>query len=279
MNSNEQETSLYLLECLADSMVNPNGKRARKKKTPFRIINSIYLFTKRMTEKGNSREIFPGKALLAKMSGCSISEVTKFITSKEIDLFCEVKREKFKSNTYILKEWVFCFFRLFWRSGMMKEYNKDYDRWIGDFKKRIRKWLVPLLQSGVTMQEIWQSVLNKLSTRNPVKKATTTPLKEPLLSPTEYMKPLGSKLNSEDGISQLPFFVDSLRLANEMKNRFSMREADINTILRGFSLSDVKGGFGVHIQRLQGGLKPKSQVATMIHAIQTYRQNKPSSRI
>src|SRR5579864_6607239 len=127
------ESQLYLLEFLAD-FKDPRNQRQRLKTSHFKTLNAIYLFTRHNEKKGRQFH-YPSKELLSDMAKIDRSLVTEFITSDEIGIFCEVERQKFISNRYKLKEWVYEWFRLFYRSGMMKGMHENYDRWLADFKK------------------------------------------------------------------------------------------------------------------------------------------------
>lgn len=269
-----ENRQIQLFELLGLSIfIDPKNVRQKTKKTPFKVLNSVYLLTKNNLEKGRT-EHYPSKELIADVAGCCRSEVTKFITSEVCEEFCHVHREfdpitkKFKANRYFLKNWVYDWFQLFWRSGMMKHFRTNHKWWISDFKKRIYNWLMPLLDAGKTVKEIYEGFVNKLSTEKPLKRAAVNPLKRADIKPTEYHEAYGTRISREGGVLDLPSMQDFNFIGTQLVTRFGLREGDINSLMRSFNLIDLKRGYNIHNQRLKSGFVPKSPVAAFISAVQ-----------
>jgi hypothetical protein len=256
---------------------NPDNVRAKTSKTYFKVLNAIYLFTKTNLENGLT-EHFPCKETLAKKAKCSRSQITRFITSTVCKEFCDIHREydpetkRYKANRYYLKDWVFDLFRLFWRSGMMKHFQTKYDWWIFTFKKRIYSWLIPLLDAGKTVNQIFAGFVNKLSTENPPKRAAANPLKRADNIPMGNTYTYGTRINRRDEVLNLPSLQAFTFLGNQMITRFGLREGDVNSIMNSFRLIDLKRGYKIHNQRVNSGFVPKSPVAAFISAIEQGRK-------
>lgn len=270
---NKPESQLYLFEFLS-SFSDMKNVRKRIKPSFFKTLNAIYLITRMNEEKGREFH-YPGKELISEFAKVDRSKVTEFITSPEIEIFCDVKRSAFCSNHYFLKEWVYQWFRLFYRSGMMKGMQENYDQWMKDFQKRLKKWLVPLVQAGKTIRDIYESVVNKLSTKKFLKVAATNPLKGAAIKSNEVLiKPMGSEDIEVATPFPIPAIFEYSSAAQELVNRFSLREADANTIMKSFTLLDIKGGLMIRRIWDRNGIKPVSPVKTMIGAIKQAIKNK-----
>lgn len=260
------ESQLYLFEFLS-AFKDHKNIRKRLKTSFFKTLNAIYLIT--ITNERKGREFhYPSKEWIADFAKIDRSMVTEFITSEEVEIFCEVKRSAFCSNHYFLKDWVYQWFRLFYRSGMMKGLHENYQRWLEDFHKRIKKWLIPLVQAGKKIKEIYESVVNKLSTRKSLKTADDNSLKT---AGTKSYEVLTKPMGSEDIEIPPPFSLSSiLEMTNfsfEMVNRFFLKEADVNSITKYFNLMEIKSGIILRRQWERNGIKSISPVKTMIGAI------------
>lgn len=261
-----QEIQIHLIECLA-GFKDPKNERQRLKSSHFKTLNAIYLLIRHNEKKGRQTH-YPGKELISDVAKIDRSLVTEFITSKEVELFCEVKRSAFRSNEYKLKEWVYQWFRLFYRSGMMRGMQDNYNRWLLDFKKRLNRWLIPLIQSGKQIREIYESVVNKLSTINPLKVAARNPLKVAAIHASGGpMKPTGSEDIESFNPFTLPSLMDVVNFSQEMLNRFHLKEGDINSIINSFRLIDIKRGIMIRRSWENNGFKSFSPVRSMIGAI------------
>lgn len=248
-------------------------RRNRIKKTPFKVLQGIFQLVQNNLNKKRT-EHYPSKELIAEVSGCTRRQVTEFITSEVSKEFVDVFREydpvtkKFKANRYMLKDWVFDAFRLFWRSGMMKHYQTNWDWWISDFKNRIYNWLIPLLDKGMNFKEIHASVMNKLSTKKSLKGAAANPLKGADIKPTGLHKDYVTRTNGISEPPQVPILQEMTFICNTMVNRFHVKEGDMNRILRYYTPVDVKTGYRIHSEWVNNGFKPKSPAATFVAAIQ-----------
>lgn len=207
------------------SYTNPENVRQRTSESPFRVLNALYLITITNINKGRT-ETYPCKETIAKVAKCSRSKVTEFINSPAVEEFCHVIREydhankRFRANRYVVKQWVINFFQLFWRSGMMKHFKTDYKRWFTTFKKRIYNWLIPLFQKGKTIKEIFDSAVNKLSTKDDLKLAAGSALKVAGINPS------GDKAYENEDTGD-PISTEVKNVVGILKNRFHLRDGDI----------------------------------------------------
>jgi len=220
------EIQLYQFLGLAN-FVNPNNIRQKISNTPFKVLQAIYLIARTNHSKGRE-ETYPCKETIAKVAGCGRRKVTEFINSPACSEFCEVIREydhvnkRFRPNRYILKDWVIQLFMLFWRSGMMKNFKTNFEKWRSEFKKRIYKWLIPLVQKGKTLKEIWNGVMNKLSTKRGLIGAAGNGLIGAGINPT------GNKALRENEYTEDPIQKSIGQTVGILRDRFHLREGDIH---------------------------------------------------
>lgn len=259
--------NLFLVEFLADYK-DPNNKRKRRKTTPFRILNAIYLFVKRNSEKGNEFT-FLSKDLIAKIAKVGRASVTEFITSEYFSLFCSVRRRKRgdgknDSNVYFLKDWVFQWFRLFWRAGMMKGLHDNYSTWFLSFKKRLAKWLVPLIEGGCTIRQIYEGVVNKLSTKNLLKVAAAKSLK------AAAIKPLGDSLNLKSQEADFFSFEEEERRARSLDSQllsFNLTSSQVCWLKDKYYLKEITDAVIIRQQWEDNNFAPQRPLAAFLAAI------------
>lgn len=255
-----EEIQINLLDLLAEFKDQKN-RRQRAKSSPFKVLNAIYLITIYNEKKGRQLH-YPGKEYIADRAKIDRSLVTKVVTSIDFELYCDVKRAPFRSNEYKLKEWVFQWFRLFYRSGMMKGLQQNYKRWLQDFQKRLRRWLIPALHAGNSLKDIYDAFVNKLSTRNPLKVAAVESLKVAAMNPAGgSTNPYGLKTNTELSDYTVLEFNE---LHGKMKNRLFLNEGDIRQFTFKNSLGLVKKGVDKLLYRIEKlGWKPISKVRAL----------------
>ena len=189
--SHQTEQQLFFVEFLSD-FTDPRNERKKVKKTYFKTLYAIYLLTKHNLKRERSTHYF-GTTLISETAFCSRCSVSRFLNSPDISLFCEVTKRYMKTNLYKLHDWVYDFFKLFELSGMMNLYLKKYESWKKTFKLRIRNWLIPLIQKGRQIKAIYEEVMNKLSTKNPLKSYTVNPLKSYSTTSTRFNYTFGVK--------------------------------------------------------------------------------------
>lgn len=251
------EQQLHILEFLS-SFSNPVNKRKRVKKSPFKILNAIYLFTKHNEQKGRQYH-YPSFDTIKQMAKCGRRQVSEFINSPEIDLFCDVLRDTFTSHRYVLKDWVYQWFRLFWRSGMMKNIYTKWKWWHDDFVKRIHKWLIPQVHLGYSIRTIYERFLNRLSTTNSLKGNATNPLKGNTIKPSGIsIKPLGIKSNIEGSLH--PAIKELLNIERTLRDRFHLKEGDINRLINSFSLRRLKPACKLNELWIKRGMQIQSPI-------------------
>ena len=157
---------------------------------------------------------------------------TKFLCGEGEVFFEKIPRYK-ATNIYKLHEWVIECFEFFEKKGMMHGIMQDFEKWRKCFLKRLDKWLLPLLEKGLPLRDI---LMNKLSTRKPLKGADPKPLKGAGIKPSESHEAFqGSKSNTE---SHIPF--SELKEVGDTLVRLSLKEGDIRMLLRCYSLNWLK---------------------------------------
>lgn len=228
-------TNAFLLTLLLDPKVKTREgqKRIKPSLAHFKVLNAIYQLNKNLSRKNKPwQEVACGKQLIADVARVSRTTVTEFITSSEFYLFCQ-KKERFKAtNIYRLEKWVVRLFRFFELKGMMKGIMTDFKKWKTYFLKRCRNWLFPLLEKGFALHQI---VMNKLSTKKPLKVADQKPLKVAGIKPSrEHEAFHESRSNTE-----IPSLADFNQLGDHLI-RFGCKNGDVNFFLKTFSLNHHK---------------------------------------
>jgi hypothetical protein len=276
-----QEIALHTILGLAHH-IDPKNKRLRKKPSFFKTLNAIYIM-QIANEKRGRFDNFPDKETLRKNAKISRSLVTKFVTSPWIKDFCVVIRrpngpnKRFNSNLYRLHEPVYQWFRLMYRSGMMRGMHVDYTQWLADFTKRVNNWLLPLVEEGHTIADIYTRFVNKLSTKKSSKVAAVKPLKVAGINPPgESMKHSGYQ-----DTESLPLSVtqDFHLAAETLISRFSLREGDVNMVMNSFRLRDIRGTIRLRMSYEERGFVAKSPIKAFMHCMKEYIKSKNVSKM
>lgn len=178
--TSELEAILFI-KCLGDGKANPflsDPKRKRTSFIPLEILYQIYLYQKNV-DRGAWNDIHTMKETIARHVGCCRTSVTNFFNSKTIgvDIFVGVARYskrlngKFQANRYWLKPGIQQALQFLERKGFFKNMKKDRVKWRKGFDNRLEKWLIPLLEKGLTFSQILKGDMNILSTKNEAKLA------------------------------------------------------------------------------------------------------------
>lgn len=245
------ETQLHFLEILAEHK-DFTKKKPRKATTLFKTLNAIYLFTIH-NEKRGIQNHFPGMNLLAKIAGCCRKSVWEFVNSSEIVIFCDVKKERFASHTYQLKDWVIQWFRLFYRFGFMKHFLTDWDRWLKTFKKRLKAKIFPWVQEGWSIKRIYEGLLNKFSTKKTLKSYTDNPLKSYTIKSSSY-----HEANTRDKTKhEPPVFGQEFEKVGGLMASFGFQNGDIMQFLKRNPLTRLKDAFFHYSERVKNGWQVK----------------------
>jgi hypothetical protein len=263
----DTEQQLYLLLILSE-FVDPKNIRKKRKTNPFKILNAIYLFTKHAKIK-NFKEVFPSYDLLAKMAHCSRKEVAELISSGELDIFCDIQKEYFKTNRYFLKPWVFKWFEVLYREGFMKWLHEDFKKWRHVFQKRMKKLIMPLIEKGFNIWKISIELLNRLSTKRKLKGDTVNRLKGDTIKTNSEMKTYVFKTNIVKPPDKPIFdeidliFTEHKGLCMVLKDRFNMKIADIYHFIRKNSVCHLRCAVSLLEKRYSTGWRANSPVKAL----------------
>lgn len=191
-----EESQTRLIESLIDPRAPCSGRcqRARSSPTKIKILYHLFQLHKNI-ESGRWKENFQSKTRIAKSAGVGKKHFSEFVNSSDFALFGEVIHRYGTTNIYRLKKWVIDIFYFLEKKGMMKEFRNSFEKWKKTFLERVDKWLIPLLQKGVTFVNI---LMNKLSTKKPLKGGDLNLLKGVGIKPSVYIKPKGIKTIVED---------------------------------------------------------------------------------
>lgn len=185
--SQQQLETLLLVKCLGDGKGNPflpKPKRKRISFTPLEILYQIFLYQKNV-DRGKWTDIHTMKETIASHAGMCRTSITNFFNSKTLgtSFFVGVARNskrqngKFQSNRYWLKPGIKEVLIFLERKGFFKGIKKDRLKWRKWFDNRLEKWLIPLLEKGLTLRQIFKGEMNILSTKKHAKLAVVEPAK------------------------------------------------------------------------------------------------------
>lgn len=274
-----QQANLLLI---LSEFINPENERKRIRTIPFKVLNSIYLFTKNCQIK-KYPEVFPSYDLLAKMSYCSRKEVAEFIESNEIEIFCEVKREPFKSNRYYLKQWVFEWFKLFYRFGMMKNLHSNFKKWLSSFKKRMKNFIMPWIEKGFNISQILIELLNKLSTKLNLKGDAVKTLKGDAIKSftgikTYVYKTIFEKPPDKPKTDEFdPILTDFKKICSVLRDRFNIGISDINQFIKKNSAFRLNFAINLLEKQYQTGWRANSPIKALQNLLNKFSPSKKAS--
>jgi hypothetical protein len=140
---------------------------------------------------------------------------------------------------------------------MMKNYLKKFDWWYNDFSKRMKKWLIPLVQEGLSVRDIYARLMNRFSTEKSLKLHSRKSLKLHTIKPSGIHEDFVYKSNTEPA---LPYVQGLLDLGSHLKGRFSLREGDVNMLMKSFSLNHHKRATNLYELWLKRGISPQSPI-------------------
>jgi|GEM_PF-6668452 len=256
MNEFSQEIQVQLLETIIDPRIACSGKflRARACPTKIKILYHLFQLEKNVAS-GKWSSIYQGKTAISKCAGVGKKHFAEFINSPDFELFGEVDHRKGTTNIYRLKKWVIETFTFFERTGLMKNFRQNFEEWREKFCRRLHKWLLPLLRAGHSLYQIF---VNKLSTKKPLKGDDPKVLKGDGIKPSgSYEAFQGSKSKHE-----LPVVNQFVDILGKLKDRFLLKEGDINQIMGRYSLSHLKKAIRKGEEWLKNGLDVRSPVQT-----------------
>lgn len=168
-----------------------------------------------------------------------------------------------ETNIYELEDWVVNLFKFLEVKGMMKNFRQEFKSWKSSFLKRLDKWLLPLLDSGVSLRRI---LMNKLSTKNNLKGAARKSLKGAAIKSYGVHEAFqGFKSNSES--SPISAFNDLFKIGEELNNDFKIQNGDLNWLINSFSLRDLKAGIIIRRQWQKNGIQVRSPIRTFMGAM------------
>lgn len=223
-----------LLESLIDPHIPTTQKQLRSRSSPTKIKALYHLYQlDKNVKNGKWSSNYQGKTRIAKDAKISKKHFSEFVNSGDFKLFGSIQHRPGTSNIYRLQNWIILFFDFLERKGMMKFFRKNFDLWKRNFMNRFHKWLLPLLNSGYSLNQI---LMNKVVNKKSLKGDGYDGLKGDAIKPSGSMKPSGSKSNTEFSVPAYQEFV----FVGEQMSRFGLREGDINSLLKRYSLNRLK---------------------------------------
>ena len=217
------DSQLTSLELLIRNPIPVSGKCLRARSSPTKIKALYHLYQlNRNVKSGKWTSIHQGKTRMSKGAKISRRHFYEFIKNN-LSLFGKSIRRTGTTSEYHLDEWVVKFFEFFEKNGMMKGFREDFSSWREMFLTRLDKWLTPLIQKGLSLEQI---LMNKLSTGKALKGSGSKGLKGSGIKPSSksLMKPKGIKTNIEDAELDSK---DSIEVNSILRCRLSLSEADV----------------------------------------------------
>lgn len=253
-----EEEQIQLLEFIISPKIPCSGnlKRVRSSPTKIKILYHLFQLSKKISS-GEWEVIYQNLENLSKHSGVGKKHFSEFINSPEFSLFGKVQHRKGTTNLCGLKKWLIDLFYFLEKKGMMKFFRKNFEKWKEVFMRRLNKWLMPLIRSGLSLYQI---LMNKLSTRKILKGGDPKGLKGGAIkySSSSYKAFQGSKSNTEQ---PLTLAAQNMCEVNRLlKDRFHIRDGDIYMLSNSFSLNHHKRAIKLGISWLKRGMLPTSPV-------------------
>lgn len=251
MQKLSQLESVLLLKYLSDGKINPfleSPKRIRRSYSSFECLYQFHLYHKNL-ESGKWADIYTSKETIADHSGLCRATVTKFITSSESSLLLDVRKGirrkgKHSPNRYSLKPEIRQAMLFLERKGFFKGMKENRQKWRRWFDQRLEKWLIPLLEKGLSFSQILKGESSMLSTakiaavKTPKIAATTlrssptthSHLDNPVVPPS-FLQPIGYIYGTMRDRLQIPEWqIKSFILNNNLNMLTScVKEADLQT--------------------------------------------------
>lgn len=274
MNSQERKSPLENLQVqlhAIDLLLSPSmlGKKKKIKKSRIKIIYALHLIHKHNQKRSRPTD-FPKLSTIAKIANVSIRTVENFILDPDFELYGSVRRQPWVSNEYLLYDWVYEFFDLAERLGMMRGFLTNFEGWKMAFRKRLHACIMPLAEREMCIKEIKDHLLarkrvaNKLSTKNSVKLQTEDPFKLHPTTPSGLNNNLRVYNESEQA---LPILKEYEKIAFELGNRYKLQGSDLFSILNQFSLSNLKQGIRLRETYRINGIEARSEIKLMMSCV------------
>lgn len=254
MSASNDHFNVLLIKYLLNPVVSRGIKSQRKRYRPteFKTLNAMYQLNKNV---GRTWEIFAcGKKTIGKTAQkIGRKAITRFICGEGLVFFKKTPRFK-TTNIYELEKWVVDVFRFFEKKGMMQGIVQDFHKWRRNFLKRLENWLLPLLEKGHSLKDV---LMNKLSTKRPLKGADPNPLKGAGIKPSGCEAFQGSKSNIEFLSPSIQTFIQTQQ---ELYGRFKLREGDIHIFMNCYDLNHHQRAMTMGRVWLSNGLQPENPV-------------------
>jgi hypothetical protein len=260
------ENSPAFQVALIDAIIFP----ATGKISPVKIKSIYHLFQlSKKVDRKEFTDISQGKELICEKGKFGRTQFTKFINSPDFQLFGKVIHRnngvEDLTNLYELHDWVKSIFRFFEKVGMMQGFRNEFERWRCRIKRRLRKWLLPLLEAGKTFSQILENrkLVNKLSTKTVSKPTDPTLSKPTAIKHTSYMGSIKPSRESKSK-QELPAIRGFCQIAETLSVRFSIRDGDLNMIMNSFSLKEIKSGLRMRENWKANGFQAKSEIGAFL---------------
>lgn len=276
-----QLETILLIKSLGDGKANPfldKPKRKRISFTPLWIVYQIHLYQKNV-DRGKWKDIHTMKETIAANAGISRTSVTNFFNSKIIgsDLFVGIARYlkrtkgKFQSNRYWLKEGIAEALHFLERKGFFKNFKSDPVKWRKGFEARLESWLIPLLEKGLTLEQIFKGELSirsqlstaKLSVVEPPKLAYTT------LPPEESFT---THRHLDNPVAIADFEIPEIGILHGKLIRLDIPKWQIKNFMLHNSLSILSAATDNTIKMTNGGWQPDRMPALLQSNINRYEK-------
>lgn len=190
------------------------------------------------------------------------SKAKAWLNSEDAKLFLDLKHIPGRANEIVVKSWVLEAYAFFEKTGMMKWFRDDPEKWRKTFFKRFDKILTPLLDLGLNLKQIYERLMNKLSTKTEPKRDGLESQKGTTSQGTYIKSPCSIKPNGHlDRNREIPSFLKPfLEVKEFLSDRLQMQEGDINFFLRSYSINQTKEAVRKASAWLRNGLIPQSPV-------------------
>lgn len=255
------------------------GKRKKIRHTYFKILYTIYLFTKRCHHRGD-KVVYPSLQTISQISGCGRTAVSEFINSPFYKHFGYVHHQRLpngknSANIYVLKNWVGKWFQFLERHGFMRGFKTDHKKWCRTFENRLNQGLLNRAQSDSYFEDFCSKLLNadyseqkrlmnRLSTKKHLKLDAVNPLKPDAIKLSKerdsYKSPIGGdrRPSKENPHSILPKIQKAERI---LVDEFKIGEIEVHFLMNNTRLSSLQIAINKYREHTSTGWNPNSNVA------------------
>ena len=154
---------------------------------------------------------------------------------------------------------------------MMRGFLDNYSKWLSGFKKRLSRWIIPLVEGGMSIKQIYEGLVNKLSTKSMLKSTVANPLKSAGINPS------GNSLNLKSPRTDFFSSQEEERRAQTLESKlygFKLTVSQVSYLKDTYYLQEIRDGVNMLSQWIDNMMVVKSPIAAIMAAIKKTSKEK-----